>query len=107
MSRSPEAENYHQWYGTRRWRRTALRQLQAEPLCVECAKSGVLEAATTADHVEPHNGDPQLFWYGQLQSLCTACHSGAKQSAERAGVHYSSEIGLDGLPIDPRHPANR
>lgn len=105
--RSPEAADYHRWYGTRRWRRTALAQLQAEPLCRQCAAVGLLKGATVADHVLPHNGDPQLFWHSELQSLCGPHHSGAKQSAERAGVDYSTEIGLDGLPIDPRHPANR
>lgn len=105
--RSPEAAEYHRWYGTRRWRRQALAQLHADPLCRLCAALDLLEPATVADHVKPHDGDPQLFWYGELQSLCAGHHSGAKQSAERAGADYSSEVGLDGLPIDPRHPANR
>lgn len=105
--RSPERMDSHRWYGTRRWRRRAKAQLYAEPLCVQCAAAGLLEPANVADHVLPHNGDPDLFWYGELQSLCTAHHSGAKQSAERAGVEYSSDIGADGLPTDPRHPANR
>jgi hypothetical protein len=66
-------------------------------------------AATVADHVIPHKGDPTLFWDGELQSLCDAdpwrCHSSHKQKTERRG--YSAEVGSDGFPIDPTHPANQ
>jgi 5-methylcytosine-specific restriction enzyme A len=105
--RSPAAADYHRLYNLRRWRRRARRQLLLQPLCEQCAALGVLEPATVADHIVPHNGDLHLFLMGDLQSLCGPHHSGAKQSAERAGVEYSSEVGPDGLPIDPRHPANR
>lgn len=42
-------------------------------------------AATVADHVVPHRGDVAAFWAGELQSLCTPCHSQAKQAEERSG----------------------
>jgi hypothetical protein len=61
--------------------------------------------ATIADHIEPHRGDPQKFWFGALKSLCEPHHKGAKQQIEKRG--YSTEIGSDGWPIDERHPANR
>jgi 5-methylcytosine-specific restriction enzyme A len=61
-------------------------------------------AAQVADHIVPHRGDSQLFWLGDLQSLCWSHHSGSKQVEERRG--YRDEIGSDGWPTDPRHPAN-
>lgn len=62
--------------------------------------------ATVADHITPHRGDHTLFFdYENTQSLCDHCHSSAKQSEERIG--YSKEIGIDGLPIDPKHPFYR
>jgi len=105
--RSPEGADYHRLYNLRRWRRRSRYQLQQQPLCQACAALGVVEPAAVADHIEPHNGDLRSFLLGELQSLCGAHHSGAKQSSERAGVSFSSEIGPDGLPIDPRHPAYR
>jgi hypothetical protein len=39
---------------------------------------------------------------GALQSLCAHCHSSRKQSIERRG--YDTAVGIDGWPIDPRHP---
>lgn len=70
-----------------------------------CETVGIASAATVADHVVPHYGDIDLFWNGELQSLCGSCHSSAKQSEERVG--YSSTIGVDGWPVDSRHHANR
>lgn len=96
---------WHRWYKTARWARRRAAQLNAEPLCRRCARHGRTEPASVADHVTPHRGDPDLFWHGPLQSLCTHCHSGAKQSAERRG--FSTEVGADGMPIDPAHPFYR
>jgi hypothetical protein len=42
------------------------------------------------------------FFSGELQSLCKACHDGAKKFVETRG--YRPDIGLDGRPLDPRHP---
>ena len=81
------------------------RQLRDEPLCRMCAASGIVEAATTADHVAPHRGDREAFLHGELQSLCASCHSSLKQREEALG--FSVAVGLDGWPLDQRHPANR
>ena len=67
--RSDEAVIYRAWYGTQRWKRRRKGQLRAEPFCVMCRKAGVYTAATVADHVTPHKGDPLAFWTGRLQSL--------------------------------------
>jgi 5-methylcytosine-specific restriction protein A len=91
-----------QWYGTSRWKRRRRAWLRAYPLCAYCERAGRVEVATVVDHVEPHRGNEQLFWSGELQSLCSSCHSGIKQGDEARG--YSTEIGLDGWPTDSRHP---
>lgn len=70
-----------------------------------CQKRGRTTAATVVDHVVPHRGNEALFFGGALQSLCKACHDGAKQTEERRG--YSREVGVDGFPLDPRHPGSR
>ena len=92
-------------HGTEYWRRRAKLQLKLEPLCRMCLAAGKIVLATCADHIEPHYGDANKFILGPLQSLCTACHSGRKQSIERRG--FDTAVGVDGWPVDPRHPANR
>ncbi len=108
-ARSPELVWAQKQYTTTRWRKIRAAQLAQEPLCAMCAKHGRVTPATVCDHVEPHRGDPDRFWNGPFQSLCDGppwrCHSSTKQSIERRG--YSTEIGPDGYPTDPRHPANR
>jgi len=91
-------------HSTARWQRVRRQQLREHPWCAMCACHGVVEPATIADHVEPHHGDVNKFWLGELQSLCKPCHDGAKQSFESKG--YRDEIGADGWPVDPKHPVN-
>jgi 5-methylcytosine-specific restriction endonuclease McrA len=81
------------------------RQLAAAPYCALCWQKGLVVPAQVADHVVPHRGDARKFWFGRLQSLCEPCHNGIKTPTERLG--YSKEIGLDGWPTDPNHPAYR
>lgn len=94
----------HRLHNNRRWRRIARHQLKIEPLCRFCRDEGRVEPAVIVDHVVPHNGDITLFWTGELQSLCRDHHEGKKQRLERRG--YDTSVGLDGWPLDPRHPAN-
>ena len=108
--RSQEAQAYRQLYNTPQWKALRLGQLTKAPLCAMCLTQGRVTAATVADHVKPHRGDPELFYNpDNLQSLCDEypyrCHSSAKQSEERLG--YSKAIGAGGWPIDPSHPANK
>jgi len=81
------------------------RQLREHPLCALCLKEGVVVAATVADHVVPHQGDYQLFWHGELQSLCVQHHNNSKRFEELKG--FKKEIGVDGWPLDPRHPVHK
>jgi 5-methylcytosine-specific restriction enzyme A len=92
------------WYTLQRWRRRAKHQLTIEPLCAECLKTGRVTAATIADHNPPHKGDWTKFRLGPLQSLC-ADHHNRKWADDRHG--YTTTIGDDGFPLDPKHPFNR
>lgn len=96
---------HREWYQLERWRRRARLQKRLQPLCCMCAANGLAVPATIADHIEPHRGDWNKFMLGELQSLCSSCHSSRKQAFEKRG--YFPDVGDDGWPIDPRHPANR
>lgn len=64
-----------------------------------------MTAANVVDHINAHKGDRALFFEaGNLQSLCAWHHDSAKQQQERLG--YSTQVGLDGWPLDGNHPAN-
>jgi 5-methylcytosine-specific restriction enzyme A len=95
---------WNQWYNREVWRRRSRRQRWEQPLCAMCLALGRLTPATVADHIEPHRGDWNSFLTAPLQSLCFDCHNSKKKSDEERG--YSRELGPDGWPIDPNHPAN-
>lgn len=94
------------WYKLKAWCGPAGRrmtQLRAEPTCrFHRLELGAIVPATTVDHVIPHRGDEDLFWRGELQSLCGPCHDRHKQREELEG--FSRGVGEDGFPTDPRHP---
>lgn len=96
------------WYWTARWRRIAKAQLAAEPLCRRCLASGIVTAATVAHHVVPHRGDPELFWSGELESICKPHHDSEAQREERG--RGPQQVDEDGWPIGsvtPPSPATR
>lgn len=93
---------WDKWYGTARWARIRRYQLLEHPLCKFCLERGIVTPATVCDHVEPHRGDVNKFWLGPFQSLCKECHDSTKRFVEQRG--YRPDIGLDGWPLDPRHP---
>jgi hypothetical protein len=96
---------WHVWYLTARWKRIRRHQLLVEPLCRFCLERGILEPATICDHIEQHRGDVNKFWLGPFMSLCKRCHDSDKRLIEIRG--YRPDIGVDGWPLDPLHPANR
>lgn len=102
--RSGEARAYRRLYNLAGWKRRRLDQLARDPLCAFCLAMGSTTPATIADHIEPHRGDLDLFWFGDLQSLCQTHHSSTKQREEKGG--WDSMADTDGYPVDPRHPAN-
>ncbi len=59
-----------------RWRKARLLFLAQNPVCVVCRATGVFKPAAVVDHIQPHNGDPMLFWDpANWQSLCVRCHN--------------------------------
>jgi 5-methylcytosine-specific restriction enzyme A len=93
---------WDKWYSAARWTRIRKHQLLEHPLCKYCLERGVVTPATICDHVEPHQGDVNKFWLGPFQSLCKECHDSTKRFVEKHG--FRPDIGLDGWPLDPRHP---
>jgi hypothetical protein len=82
------------WYGSSQWKKKRAEQLRLHPRCFFCLLAGMETRATTADHRIPHRGDHDLFWYGDLDSLCSTHHSSSKQRQERRG--HGGGTGLDG-----------
>jgi len=68
-------QEWQRFYNTKRWKRRRKRQLAKEPWCAECLRANIYTPATDVDHVDPHRGDPELFFKGPVQSLCKSCHS--------------------------------
>ena len=93
---------WDKWYSSPRWARIRRHQLLEHPLCKYCLERGIVTPATICDHVEPHHGDVNKFWLGPFQSLCKRCHDSTKRLVETRG--FRPDIGLDGWPLDPRHP---
>ena len=93
------------FYDRRRWRRASKLFLRENPLCRMCQEVGRARLAQVVDHIEPHRGDPELFWDQEnWQGLCATDHSAAKQAQEKG----SGLRGCDGrgVPLDPAHPWN-
>ena len=99
-----ERTRWQKLYSKQRWTKIALHQLHTHPLCVMCEEQGITLEANVADHIVPHHGDPQLFWFGKLQSLCWGHHNSSKKQIENKG--YVNDIGADGFPTDAAHPFN-
>jgi hypothetical protein len=92
-------------YNSRWWKRRRREQLTNYPLCAMCLSQDRIVAATVVDHVVPHRANAELFFDGELQSLCVMHHNKTKQDIERRGFH--TRVDINGKPIDPNHPANR
>ena len=106
--RSAAAQEYRRLYKTAEWRAARAAQLAEQPLCELCEKRGRVTAATVVNHRVPHRGDWARFIdQKNLQSLCKPCHDGEVQARERTGRDYDGAAGLDGWPVDPRHPFYR
>lgn len=110
--RSAEAARYRRWYSLAAWARARETQRRKQPLCERCQAKGFIVPMSVVNHRTPHKGVWALFIDPENhQSVCDECHDGPIQSEERTGkanrrVGYSSAVGADGLPTDPRHPFN-
>ncbi|MGV2107527.1 HNH endonuclease [Agrobacterium vitis] len=103
--RSDEAKGWRSWYYTTRWRAIRSLQLKREPYCRMCRQQGKLKKGFICDHIERHSGNAEKFWNGPFQTLCKKHHDATKQREEHRG--FSTAMGANGWPTDPRHPANR
>lgn len=103
--RSPQAAEWRKLYRTKAWQALRLQAFTRDlGICGICKK--IIIGRYDADHIQPHKGDGAKFFDpGNVQVLHPDCHASLKQSREKHG--YSSEIGPDGWPLDPAHPANR
>jgi 5-methylcytosine-specific restriction endonuclease McrA len=92
------------FYRTRFWRdhlRPAV--LRRDPICIVCKALSRVRPSTEVDHIIPPRGDVELQRSAEnCRGLCASCHG-----RKTRGKGYSKEVGPDGWPIDPNHPANR
>ena len=108
----PTKEGLAKLYDAAAWQRRRALQLKQLPLCAECLRAGAVTPATCVDHVERWRAgradDINRFLLEPIQSLCENCHN-RKTAAERLGTGpvISKQLGDDGWPLDPNHPANR
>ncbi len=88
-----------------RWQKAREGFLRNHPLCADCARRGITQAADVVDHITPHRGDMNMFWdRDNWQALCANCHNSFKQRLEKSGVEAGCNI--DGVPIDKNHHWN-
>lgn len=95
------------WYKTARWQELKDRVHKRDRFI--CQRTGVLclgkhpaPDSPVANHKVRHEGDPVLFWdETNVETVTKAVHDGLIQSEEKSG-HLA--IGLDGWPVDQRHP---
>jgi 5-methylcytosine-specific restriction enzyme A len=78
-------------YQTTRWQRIRKYQLSIEPLCRVCSRPG-----REVDHIVPISAGGDKWDNGNLQTLCTRCHS-QKTGIEQAGGTWQV-TGADGYP---------
>lgn len=77
-------------HSSSRWRRTSLLYRQANPLCEQCLReakegderAGMVNLATSVDHIVPLFAGGEPYDWNNLQSLCDYHHS-MKSQAER------------------------
>lgn len=100
------AERYPHLYGSPRWRRLREYVLGQQPLCVMCKARGIVRSAVVVDHIKVHDGDVELFYdVGNLQGLCSSCHSGQKRIEDTRG--YSQACDVNGYPTSKGHSWNK
>lgn len=77
---------WRKWYKTQRWRALRWQVLRRDRFtCRMCGAIAQDSAQLVADHIQPHRGDPVLFWNeANLQCLCAPCHNSEKQKMEAA-----------------------
>jgi len=75
-------EDNKSFYNSQAWRRLSRLQLQREPLCAECMKTGRITPAEITDHIQPIRDGGTRLDLENLQSLCRACHNKKHRGGE-------------------------
>jgi 5-methylcytosine-specific restriction endonuclease McrA len=72
------------WYRTAAWQRLRLFVfLRDNYRCAECDQIIHDRKQRVAHHVQPHEGNPDLFWkLDNLITVCSRCHNSAIQQRE-------------------------
>lgn len=86
---------YRKWYKTSRWQR--LRETILVRDSYTCQATGVILSgkhpaadSPVVDHINPHRGDPDLFWDPEnLRTVAKHWHDSIKQAMEREGMASS------------------
>lgn len=79
-----DTQHWRAWYRIERWRKLRWAILTRDLFtCQRCLRLVHDTANLVCDHIQPHRGDPVLFWReDNLQALCKPCHDKHKQSEE-------------------------
>lgn len=68
------------FYNSAAWKRNRAGFLMANPLCLKCEESNIIEPAVAVDHITPIRQGGNKWSYSNLQPLCLSCH--AKKTRE-------------------------
>ncbi|WP_105370609.1 HNH endonuclease [Neorhizobium huautlense] len=82
--------HWRKWYGIQRWKDLRVEVWKRDDWI--CQKTGVLcigaypaGNSPVADHIKPHNGNPDLFWdMSNIQTVSKEYHDSQKQREEKA-----------------------
>jgi len=85
-------------YNNPKWRKLRNKWLKYYPRCRWCG----IKERLQVDHKMPIAKGGNPYSYDNLQTLCISCHS--KKTGSRDKKRVTSECGVDGIPIDPKHP---
>lgn len=77
------------FYNSKQWRATRNFYIQANPLCEQCERDGIITGGQCVDHIIPITKGGHQTDYSNLQTLCNPCH--AKKSS-REGIEYRNKI---------------
>lgn len=62
-------------YHTSRWTKESKAFRELNPLCIECEKSGVINASEVVDHIIPHPVCIDFWESTNWQALCKKCNA--------------------------------
>ena len=97
-------------YSTQRWQRLRRAKLRENSLCQACLEVGLIEVATTVDHVQPIRAGGDPYSTRRFRSRCAPCHSKKTRHIEQLGRKEVPKVwGCDihGMPFYLNHAWNK